>query len=74
LYSKLEELTPATHSSAGAEYELNGASIWYNSHGVREEIVGRPNWMAVFQGNTLMFLGSFSFIILWMIIVYKKRT
>ena len=73
LHSNLQELTPAPRFFADAEYELKGASIWRNSHGAREEIVCRPNWMAVFQGNTLMLLGSFSFMILWVIIVYKKR-
>lgn len=73
LYPKLEELTGEHQSNGENKYELHGASIWRNVDGIREEIVRRPAWMAVFQGNTLLLLGPVCFIALCTILYYYKK-
>lgn len=73
LYPKLKALTGENLSDGENKYELHGASIWKNSGGIREEIVCRPAWMTVFQGSVLLFIGPICFIILCLIVYYRKH-
>lgn len=73
LSSHIELLTGLQQSTTDGEYVLRGASLWQIEDGISKEIVHRPGWMALFQGNALLLVGPICFIALCAILYYYKK-
>ena len=73
LYSEINKLSSSKVESGRYIYKLCGSSIWRESNGLIEEVVHRPTWMAVFQGNSILLISSVSFIFLCLILFHYKK-
>ena len=61
-------------SDGDAVYELRGASVWkFVADGTEVEIIHRPGWLVVFQGNCLMYLSSAAFLSLFVLGILKQK-
>ena len=66
------ELAPVTVQDA--VFEIRGASVWkHMADGTEVEIIHRPGWLAIFQGNTLMYIYAACFLIVWIMGALKKK-
>lgn len=61
-------------SDGNAIYELRGASVWkYTADGTEEEIIHRPGWLVIFQGNSLMYVSGVAFLTLFALGILKEK-
>ena len=66
------ENTPVV--SGDAVFKIQGASVWkIMKDGTQTEIIHRPGWMAVYQGNTFMYIFGVGFLCVWVLFVLKKK-
>lgn len=66
------EQAPVT--AQDAVFEIRGASVWKMlADGTEVEIIRRPGWLAIFQGNTLMYIYGVCFLIVWIMGALKKK-
>ena len=56
-----------THTTGGGTYEIRGASIWNISYDKAIEVVHRPAFLALFQGNILLFVHIVCIILIFLI-------
>ena len=59
IYTLRAELAAGSHShriTNGEYMELRGASIWRTGESVHEEIIHRPLWLLIFQGNIQIYI------------------
>lgn len=59
IYTLRAKLAAGSHShriTNGEYMELRGASIWRTGESVHEEIIHRPLWLLIFQGNIQIYI------------------
>lgn len=61
-------------SDGNAIYELRGTSVWkYTTDGTEAEIIHRPGWLVIFQGNRLMYISGVAFLSLFVLGILKQK-
>ena len=61
-------------SDGDAVYELRGASVWKcSADGTEVEIIHRPGWLVVFQGNCFMYLSCAAVLSLFVLVILKQK-
>lgn len=61
-------------SDGNAVYELRGSSVWKCfADGVEVEIIHRPGWLIIFQGNSLMYVSGIAFLTAFVLGALKQK-